>query len=126
MRIPFLTELEQARCILLAGVGGGFDVFAGLPLFFWLRNAGKTVPLANLSFTELGFCEGERPIPSLLHVWADSAGPSNYFPEVYLAQWLSARFGVTPVYAIQRGGARQVVDAPSVTVEWRSLRVTMS
>jgi hypothetical protein len=111
MRIPFLTELEQARCILLAGAGGGFDVFTGLPLFFWLRNAGKTVHLANLSFTELGFCEGERPVPSLLRVSPDSAGPSNYFPEVYLAQWLSARFGTTPVYAIQRGGARQVVAA---------------
>jgi hypothetical protein len=111
MRIPFFTELEPAQTVLLAGAGGGFDVFAGLPLYFWLRGAGKTVHLANLSFTELGFCEGQRPVPSLLRVSPNSVGPANYFPELHLAQWLSARFGETPVYAIQRGGARQVVAA---------------
>ena len=60
MKIPLFTELEGAQNILIVGAGGGFDVFCGLPLYFWLRNAGKTVHLANLSFSELGFCEGER------------------------------------------------------------------
>ena len=111
MRIPFFTEIDKAQTVLLAGAGGGFDVFAGLPLYFWLRAAGKTVHLANLSFTKLGFCEGERPVPPLLRVLPDTAGPSNYFPEVHLAQWLSAQFGVTPVYAIERSGARTVLTA---------------
>jgi hypothetical protein len=120
MRIPFITQLEQAKTVLLAGAGGGFDVFAGLPLYFWLRSAGKTVHLASLSFTELGFCEGEHPVPSLLRVMPDASGPANYFPEVYLSQWLSERFGVTPVYAIERSGARPVLAA----YEWlvRELR----
>jgi len=69
------------------------------------------VHLANLSFTELGFCEGERPVPSLLRVLPDTSGPSNYFPEVYLAQWLSGQLGLTPVYAIERSGARRVMAA---------------
>jgi len=111
MRIPFLTELEQARTILLAGAGGGFDILAGLPLYFWLRKLGKTVHLANLSFTELGFCEGERPVPSLMRVLRDTSGPANYFPEVHLAAWLADQGNPAPFYAIERTGARPIKAA---------------
>ncbi|HKX62493.1 MAG TPA: DUF1152 domain-containing protein [Verrucomicrobiae bacterium] len=109
MKIPFFNELDGSKNILIAGAGGGFDVFCGLPLFVWLKRAGKTVHLANLSFSELGFCEGERPVPSMVRVLANTGGGSqNYFPEVYLAAWLAARFGETPIYAIERRGARPV------------------
>jgi len=111
MTVPFLAELEKANTVLLAGAGGGFDIFAGLPLYSWLRRLGKTVHLANLSFTELGFCEGEKPIPSLLRVLPDSSGPANYFPEVHLARWLAEQGNPTAIYAIERSGARPVMAA---------------
>src|SRR5690242_10237970 len=98
MRIPFLSQLEQANTVLFAGAGGGFDIFAGLPLYFWLRSVGKTVHLANLSFTEIGFCEGDRPVPSLLRVVAETPGPTNYFPEVHLARWLANQGDSIPIY----------------------------
>src|SRR5258707_1901622 len=98
MRIEFFNELDKAQDVLIAGAGGGFDVFAGLPLYFWLRSAGKTVHLANLSFTELGFCEGERPVPSLLRVSPDSSVPPNYFLELHLTRWMTDKFGLTPIY----------------------------
>lgn len=31
LQSPFLDELNDANNILLAGAGGGFDVFSGLP-----------------------------------------------------------------------------------------------
>ena len=111
MKLPFFEELDKAQNILIAGAGGGFDVFCGLPLYFWLRNAGKTVHLANLSFTELGFCDGERPVPSMLRVLANTGGSRHYFPEVHLASWLAGRFGETPIYAIERSGVQPVVSA---------------
>jgi hypothetical protein len=111
MNVPFFKKAEAAKSVLIAGAGGGFDVFCGLPIYFWLKKAGKTVHLANLSFTELGFCEGERPAPSLLKVTAETSGPANYFPEVYLSRWLSDRFGPTPIFSIARSGARPVADA---------------
>jgi len=111
MRIPFFEQVERTNTILLAGAGGGFDVFAGLPLYFWLRSVGKRVHLANLSFTEIGFCEGERPVPSLLRVVPGTPGPANYFPEVHLAQWLENRGDAVPIYAIERTGARPVMAA---------------
>jgi len=29
LNLPFLSELESAKSILLAGAGGGFDIFSG-------------------------------------------------------------------------------------------------
>ena len=78
MILPFFHEIKQSQNILIAGAGGGFDVFCGLPLYFWLRKDGKTVHLANLSFTELGFCDGERPVPSMVRVLPNTSGPQNY------------------------------------------------
>lgn len=111
MKIPIFNELDRAQNILVAGAGGGFDVFAGLPLYFWLRGAGKTVHLANLSFTSLKICDAERPVPSLVRVMPCIGGSEFYFPEVHLANWLASHFGETPIYAIERTGARPVVAA---------------
>jgi len=53
LRPALFTRLERHDRILIAGAGGGFDVYAGLPLFLAARTMGKTVFLASLSFTEL-------------------------------------------------------------------------
>ncbi len=50
---PPFKLLEDRRSILIAGAGGGFDVYSGLPLYFALRSAGRAVHLANLTFSAL-------------------------------------------------------------------------
>ena len=50
---PLSTRLERSSRILVAGAGGGSDVYAALPLALSLREAGKEVHLANLSFSHL-------------------------------------------------------------------------
>lgn len=62
--IPFLQRLAKARRVLIAGCGGGFDVFAGIPIAQHLTVAGKAVTLANYSFTNLAICAGEPITPS--------------------------------------------------------------
>jgi hypothetical protein len=47
LRLP--ADLEQSRRVLVAGAGGGFDVYAGLPIYERLRGLGKEVFLGNLS-----------------------------------------------------------------------------
>jgi hypothetical protein len=111
MKLPFFEQINDARTILLAGAGGGFDIFGGLPLYFWLRGAGKTVHLANLSFAPIDCCEGEQPVPGMLRVMPDTDGPAFYFPELFLAEWLAARIGPTPIYAIQPSGVKPVLAA---------------
>ena len=35
--LPFFQKLSDSRRVLIAGAGGGFDVFSGLPLYFLSR-----------------------------------------------------------------------------------------
>ena len=105
MTPPILENLKQSRRVLIAGAGGGFDIFAGLPLFFWLRSQGKEVHLANLSFTDLENCGGVRPVPEVLSVTPESTGPSRYFPERHLSCWLAQEGCAVPIHAIIRSGA---------------------
>jgi len=51
--LPIFQQLEDSKNILIAGAGGGFDIFCGILLYFNLINQGKKVTLANFSFTWL-------------------------------------------------------------------------
>ena len=111
LRLPFFTELRDARSILIAGAGGGFDVFSGLPLYFTLDAAGKTVHLANLSFSNLPPATAGRHLtPELVEVTADSEGSKNYFPEKHLSQWFRDHGREVPVYAFHRTGPRPIAE----------------
>jgi hypothetical protein len=107
LELPFFRTLVPCRRILLAGAGGGYDIFCGLPLYFALRAAGKEVWLANLSFSPLELVEGaDTPVRGLLRVNADSQPPRavNYFPEGYLCQWFRQRGEEVPIYCFERQG----------------------
>jgi hypothetical protein len=113
MRQAFFDRLDTAETVLLAGAGGGYDIFCGLPLFHWLKGQGKKVHLANLSFTNLQRCQGEFPVDSLLKVDLETTGPRFYFPELHLCSFL----GGTPIYAIENAGAAAVRRAYDWLVE---------
>lgn len=110
-RAAIAARLESSRRILLAGAGGGFDVFAGLPLYLALRNAGKHVELANLSFTYLGGTDAERLGPSLWRATHSTSGEAKYFPEKYLAEWLHRQSISADVYCFDKVGVRPLRDA---------------
>lgn len=92
--------------ILIAGAGGGYDVFCGLPLYFALRHAGKQVSLANLSFTYLGGTDAPMVVPHLARVEGTTRGCDDYFPERYLAELLGV-----PVWAIDKVGVAPTREA---------------
>ena len=50
MKLPFFDELDEAQNILIAGAGGGFDVFGGLPLYFWLKKDRQERAFSQLVF----------------------------------------------------------------------------
>lgn len=102
---PFLERLSRAERVLLAGAGGGFDVYSALPLFKLLRDQGRQVSLANASFTSLGEVSGRRVTPNCVEVTTESDGPARYFPEGLLTHFLAAQDLGCPVYAFEKTGA---------------------
>ena len=106
----FFTRLKPARRILIAGAGGGFDIYAGLPLAVALSAQGKQVHLANLSFASLDALAPTDWIDQgVAGVHAGSASRVGYFPERALAGWLgrNADLGMAPVvYAFPKVGVQ--------------------
>ena len=76
LQIPFFNVVADAETILilLASARGGFDIFSGLPLDFGLKSMGKTVHLANLSFSLLHESNGKRLGTGLVQVTAQTKG----------------------------------------------------
>ncbi len=113
---PIFQRLDQAQTILLAGAGGGFDLFCGLPLYFALQAQGKQVILANLSFSSLDRSNARQLSEALYEVRAQTQADLRYFPELHLARWL-AQTGDVPVYAFARTGVQPVLQAYQQLVE---------
>ncbi|WP_253841535.1 DUF1152 domain-containing protein [Actinokineospora globicatena] len=118
VRPPLFDRLASASSVLVAGAGGGFDVYAGLPLAFALRDMGKRVHLANLSFSALDQLDLDDWLaPDVAAVRPGSAGPEEYFPERTLARWLESRALPSTVYAFPRTGVRPLRDAYRILVD---------
>ena len=102
---PLFDAVDDAGSILIAGAGGGFDIYSGLPLYFALRRSGKNVHLANFSFAKLPEDEENRISPVCTKVTADTAGPDWYFPERMLSRWFRVEHNEEiPVFAFRKYG----------------------
>jgi hypothetical protein len=106
LRLP--SAIEDSRSVLVAGAGGGFDVYAGLPIYERLRSLGKKVFLANLSFVSLETTDAQPLTRALYAVEANTTGQDLYFPERTLAQFLSQRGEKVRVYAFKKLGVAPI------------------
>jgi hypothetical protein len=112
--LPFFEKLESAQTILLAGAGGGFDFFCGLPLYDSLKRAKKTVYLANLTFSDIEGARGKMLTPCLMEVTAETLGNERYFPELHFCRWMRGRGEEISVYAFERTGVAPLSEAYKV------------
>jgi hypothetical protein len=104
---PLFDRLSKARKVLIAGAGGGFDVYAGLPLAVSLWDAGVEAHLANLSFSQLELLDLDVWLAeNVAAVTPQVAGLDDYFPERTLARWLAANDLPSTVYAFPRLGVQ--------------------
>lgn len=92
MELPF--KLPERSRVLIAGAGGGFDVYCALPVALKLRECGHEVHLANYSFTNLAAVRGaDTDLKQLSCVTHKSVLVSgDYFPEQYLCRWWQDTF----------------------------------
>lgn len=114
-----LQRLRGARHVLLAGAGGGFDVYAALPLAIALTDAGVRVSLANLSFVHLDALGSDVWLePGVAAIRPDTpSGFDGYFPERTLARWLGANGMPALVYAFPKTGVEPLRAAYRALLE---------
>jgi len=122
-KLPFFDSLEDSQNILIAGCGGGYDIYSGLPLFFSLKNAQKNVFLWNLCFTadeDIAF-----DCPAIFSNVLYKVSASNktkysgtYFPELYLSQYLKEKCNLdVPIYTAIRTGVKKLTPAFQMLID---------
>jgi len=124
---PFFDELSDCRRILIAGCGGGYDFFSGLPLFFGLEKAGATCFLANVAFTnDSDIIQTEIISPGCYKVTADSKRKGHswnikredYWPELFVSRWFKEKENRdVPVYMFVGCGVKTLNQAFQILVE---------
>jgi hypothetical protein len=119
LNLPILEQLESCNNVLIAGMGGGFDLFCGLPIYFDLLNCGQTVHLASYSFSEIGLISNSIHLTdSLIGVTADSENQLGYFPEGYLARWFREnRNQDVTLWCFEKTGVRPLIENYQALVE---------
>lgn len=123
LNIPIIDELVKCKNLLIAGMGGGFDVFCGLPIYFELKKRGQNVHLANFSFSDIENARhGIRLTPTLAGITFDPQSIYPYFPEFYLAEWLKInRKEDTAIWCFQKTGASPLTENYRILAEHLSL-----
>lgn len=118
---PIRDALTRARRILLAGCGGGYDLFGAIPFLVELASSDREIHLASLSFTYLNGLDGaiqNRALPNLYEVPAAAATSAAYCPEAWLARWCERTFGQpSSVWCFDKTGVRPLVAAYQYIVE---------
>jgi hypothetical protein len=112
LNLPVLDQLSSCKSLLIAGIGSGFDVYCGLPVYFELRGRGQSVHLANVSFAPNigGYQGGVRLSPTLVGVTAKYRGTAVYFPELHLARWFQAKLREdVPIWYLELNGVRSLL-----------------
>jgi len=87
MKIEFFKNIESSKIVLIAGVGGGFDIASGMPLYRYLKDLGKEVVLANFSFTDL-VATGSVMMSQGLYPITEDLNELSYFPEKWIVDWI--------------------------------------
>lgn len=89
--ISVIMKLKKSKNVLILGVGGGFDIFSGLPIYFTLEKMGINLHLANFTNSNWENMNNYADIipmaSSCVGVTGNIKQSSNNFPELFLASW---------------------------------------
>jgi len=97
LNLPIFDKVSPCQNLLIAGMGGGFDIFCGLPIYFELFDKIPYIHLANLTFSNVIFSQitnlKNRIILSdtLVGITANTENLQIYFPEFYLSQYFQEK-----------------------------------
>jgi hypothetical protein len=124
LNLPIFDKLLSAKSILLVGMGGGYDIFCGMPLYYELRKAGKKVILGNLTTSHLSKnTTGEQLNPNLVGIgqanssflkrlsFAKTEKPIHAC-EQHLVEFLAQHYeDRPPIWCFQRTGVQPMLQS---------------
>ena len=123
LNLPLLNELSNCKNILIAGMGGGYDVFCGLPIYFELKKLGIHAHLANFSFSDIESVDfGIRLTKTLVGITPRAERVFPYFPELHLVNWFQEiRKEAVTIWCFHKTGAAPLTENYRILAEHLSL-----
>ncbi|MFT3892597.1 MAG: DUF1152 domain-containing protein [Anaerolineales bacterium] len=112
LNLPTLNQLSKCKNLLIAGMGGGFDIFCGLPIYFELKKHGINAHLANFSFSDIENVDfGIRLSKTLVGVTPKVERVYPYFPEFHLVNWFKqTRNEDVTIWCFHKTGAAPLTE----------------
>ena len=123
LNLPLLNQLLACKNLLIAGMGGGFDVFCGLPIYFELKKHGVNAHLANFSFSDIESLDfGIRLSKTLVGITPKTERVFPYFPELHLVNWFKeTRNEEITIWCFHKTGAAPLTENYKILAEHLSL-----
>ena len=123
LNIPILNQLRNCKNLLIAGMGGGFDIFCGLPIYFELKKHGINAHLANFSFSDIENVDyGIRLSETLVGVTPNLERMYPYFPEFHLVNWFKQKRNEDiPIWSFHKTGAAPLTENYKILADHLSL-----
>ena len=123
LNLPILSSLTNCKNLLIAGMGGGYDVFCGLPIYFELKRHGINAHLANFSFSDIeNLDHGIRLTKTLVGVTPKPGRVFPYFPEFHLVNWFKEkRDEEITIWCFHKTGAAPLTENYKILAEHLSL-----
>ena len=119
LNLPILIQLSSCKNLLIAGMGGGFDIFCGLPIYFELKKHGINAHLANYSFSDIENVDfGIRLTKTLVGVTPNPERVYPYFPEFHLVNWFKEKRNEDVIiWCFHKKGAVPLTENYKILVE---------
>ena len=123
LNLPVLNRLSNCKNLLIAGMGGGFDVFCGLPIYFELKKHGVNAHLANFSFSDIENVDfGIRLTKTLVGVTPTAGRLFPYFPEFHLVNWFKEKRNEdVTIWCFHKTGAAPLTENYKILAKHLSL-----
>lgn len=123
LNLPILNQLSKCKNLLIAGMGGGFDIFCGLPIYFEIKKHGINTHLANFSFSDIeNFDYGIRLSKTLVGVTSNLERMYPYFPEFHLVNWFKQkRNEEVTIWSFHKTGAAPLTENYKILADHLSL-----
>ena len=120
LNLPILKQLKNCRSLLIAGMGGGFDIFCGLPIYFERKKHGINAHLANFSFSDVENVDfGVRLTKTLAGITSKPERVHPYFPEFHLVNWFKEkRNEEVTIWCFHKTGAQPLTENYKVLCEY--------
>jgi hypothetical protein len=123
LNLPILDQLSTCKNLLIAGMGGGYDIFCGLPIYFELKKHGINAHLANFSFSDIESVDlGIRLSKTLVGITPRMEKVFPYFPEFHLVNWFKEkRNEEITIWCFHKTGAAPLTENYKILAEHLSL-----